>query len=133
MYKQPIYYKIKFIDSAILMISSLSSLVDNLAERIDKIKCRDCDCFFEYESVKGSLIKNKCLSSNKNCSSKPDEKSKMRFNNICKFSNNDIKKFILLLRKAVYPYKYLYGCERFKETSLVVEISATWHTFYKLQ
>ena len=29
------------------MASSLSYLIDNLAEGIHKIKCKDCDCFFE--------------------------------------------------------------------------------------
>ena len=29
------------------MASSLSNLIDNLAEGIHKIKCKDCDCFFE--------------------------------------------------------------------------------------
>ena len=56
------------------MASSLSDLVDNLAERIHKIKCKDCDSFFEYESVKDNLIKHKCLSCNKNYSNKLDEK-----------------------------------------------------------
>ena len=41
-------YKIKFIDSARFMASSLSNLVDNLAEGIRKIKCKDCNCFLEY-------------------------------------------------------------------------------------
>ena len=43
-----ISYKIKFIDSARFMASSLSNLVDNLAERIHQIKCKDCDYFHEY-------------------------------------------------------------------------------------
>ena len=31
---------------------------------------------------------------------------------------NDLNKFILLLRKVVYPYEYMDNCERFNETSL---------------
>ena len=38
------------------MASSLLNLVDNLAEGIHKFKCKDCDCFLEYESVKDNLI-----------------------------------------------------------------------------
>ena len=60
-----IFYKIKFIDSTRFMASSLSNLVDNLAEGIHKIKCKDCNYFLEYGSVKGNLIKCKCLSCNK--------------------------------------------------------------------
>ena len=40
-----ICYKITFINSARFMASLLSNLVDNLAEGIHKIKCKDCDCF----------------------------------------------------------------------------------------
>ena len=58
------------------MASSLSNLVDNPAEGIHTIKCKDCDCFFEYESVKDNLIKYKWLSCNKNYSNKPDENLK---------------------------------------------------------
>ena len=46
-----IYYKIKFIDSARFMATSLSNLGDNLVEGIHKIKCKDGDCFLEYESA----------------------------------------------------------------------------------
>ena len=60
-----ISYKIKFIDSARFLASSLSNLVDSLADRIHKIKCKDCDCFLEYESVKDSLREYKCLYCNK--------------------------------------------------------------------
>ena len=47
----------KFFDSAWFMLGSLSNLVDNLSEGIDKIECKDTDCFFEYESINGNLIK----------------------------------------------------------------------------
>ena len=36
-----------------------------------------------------------------------DEKLKKRFVNTYKFSNHDINKFILLLRKGIYPYEYM--------------------------
>ena len=49
----------KFIDSARFMASSLSNLVDNLAEGVHKINCEDCDCFLEFESVKDNMIKYK--------------------------------------------------------------------------
>ena len=76
------------------MATSLSNLVDNLTEVIHKIKCKDSDCFLEYESAKDNLVKYKCLSCNKDHSNKLDEKLKERFKNIFKVSNNDINKFI---------------------------------------
>ena len=69
-------------------------------------------------SVKDNLIKYKCLSCNKDYSNKIDEELKNRFKNIFKFSNNDINKFILLLRKGVYPYEYMDDWEKFNETTL---------------
>ena len=35
-----------------------------------------------------------------------------------KFSNNDISKFILLLRKGFYAYEYMDSWERFDETPI---------------
>ena len=96
----------------------LSSLVDNLTEVIHKITCQDCDYFLGYESVKDNLIKYKCLSCNKNYSNKINEELKKRFKNTFEFSNNDINKFILLLRKGVYPYEYMDESEKFNETTV---------------
>ena len=79
-----ICYKIKFIDTANFMASSFSNFVDNLAEGILKIKCKYCDFFLEYESVKDNLIKHKCLSCNKNYSNEIDEQLKKR----CKNNSN---------------------------------------------
>ena len=88
------------------MACLLSNLVDNLAEGIHKLKCKDRDCFFfEYESVKDNLTKYKCLSCNKDYSNKIDEELKKWFMKTFTFSNNDINKFILLLRKRVYSYE----------------------------
>ena len=41
-----------------------------------------------------------------------------KFPNIYRFCNEDINKFILLLRKSVYPYEYMDSWERFNETLL---------------
>ena len=71
-----ISYKTKFVDSVRYIASSLSSLLDNLAERIHKIKCKYCDCFFEYENVKGNSVNYKCTSCNKDYSNKIDEELK---------------------------------------------------------
>ena len=96
------------------MATSLLNLVDKLTEGIHKIKCKDCDCFLAYESVKENLIKYKSLSCNKYYSNIIDEKLK-----ISKLiSNNDINIFILLLRKGVYLYEYMDEWEKFNETSL---------------
>ena len=47
-----------------------------------------------------------------------NKESGKRFANTYEFSNGDINKFILLLRKGVYPYEYMDSWERFNETSL---------------
>ena len=41
-----------------------------------------------------------------------------KFSNIYKFCNNDISKFVLLLRKGVYPYEHMDSWERFNKTTL---------------
>ena len=41
-----------------------------------------------------------------------------KFKNTYSFCNNDLNKFILLLRKGVSPYEYMDSWERFNETSL---------------
>ena len=83
------------------MATSLLNLVDNLTEGIHKIKCKDCDCFLEYKSVKHNLIKNKDLSV-KIIQTKFDEGLKKRFKNGFKFFNDDINKFFLLLKRGAY-------------------------------
>ena len=76
-------------------------------EEIHIIRYKDCNCFLEYQSAKKSLIKWKCLSCDKDYSTEFNEESKKKFKKKFMFSNNDTNKFILLLRKVVYPYEYM--------------------------
>ena len=64
------------------------------------------------------MIKCKCLSCNKDYSSKLDEKVKKRFKDRFQFPNDNFNKFILLLRKGVYPYEYIDDWEMFNESKL---------------
>ena len=100
------------------MTTSLSNLADTLTEGIHKIKSKDCYFFLEFEKAKDNLIKYKCLFCNKDYSKKIDEELRKRFKNIFKFSSNDINKFILLLRKGVYPFEHMDEWEKFTETTL---------------
>ena len=75
---ETISYKIKIIDVARFMASSLLNLVDNLTEVSHKIKCKDCDCFLEHENAKDNLNKYKYLSCNKGYSNKLDEELKKK-------------------------------------------------------
>ena len=116
------------------MLSSLSNLINNLSEGIHTIKCKlghddkkcetcsikykYCNCFLEYTNFKDDLIEYKCLISNKNRQIKFNEKLNERFFNTYKFSNHNNNKFVLLLRKGVYPHEYMDDWEKLIETSL---------------
>ena len=49
-----ITYRLKFIDSFRFMSTSLSSLVDNLSEKLYSDKCKDCKSELDYMSIKNN-------------------------------------------------------------------------------
>ena len=63
--------------------------------------------FLEYKNFKDDLIERVCLSCNKSYQQKLDEKLKEDFLNTYELSNYNNNKFILLLRKGVYPYEFM--------------------------
>ena len=96
-----ITYKLRFIDSFRFMPTSLSELVDNVSVNFNSIECKSCTensrCK-ECERIIEGLIK--------------------KFSSIYQFCNNDLNKFILLLRKGVYPFEDMDNWGKFNETKL---------------
>ena len=118
-----ITYKIKFIDSFRFMSTSLSKLVDNLSEGLHNNRCVDCKSYFDYMIIKDGAKNSKrlifrCYSCKKNYEKDFNKELIERFANIYEFCNGDLNKFILLLRKGVYPYEYMDNWKRFNKTSL---------------
>ena len=68
--------------------------------------------------IKGEKLIFRCFSCKKNYEKDFIKELIERFANIYEFCNGDLNKFILLLRKGVYPYEYMDNWEIFDETSL---------------
>ena len=113
-----ITYKIKFIDSYRFISSSLSKLVDNLSEGIHNNKCADCNSCLDYIKIKNEKLLLKYFNCNTYYKKKFNKDLIKKFRNTYSFCDNDINKFVLLLRKGVYPYEYVDNWEKFDETSL---------------
>ena len=113
-----ISYKIKFIYSYRFMSTSLSSLVNNLSEGVHNDKCTNCKSCLHYMTTKDEQLVFRCFSCKKNYEKDFNKELIQRFANRYELCNRDLNKFILLLRKGVYPYEYMDSWERFNETSL---------------
>ena len=113
-----ITYKIKFIDSFRFMSSSLSKLVDNLSEGIHNNKCADCKSSLDYIKTKNEKLILECYNCKQRYRKKFNKELKKRFASTYEFCNNDLNKFVLLLRKCVYPYEYMDAWEKFNKISL---------------
>ena len=78
---------------------------------------KNCECCIEYTSTK-EYKQNANTYAEVRVNKKMKKKLKKRIANINKFSNHDINKFILLLRKDVSPFEYIDDWEIFNEASL---------------
>ena len=96
-----ITFSVPIIDSFRFMSTSLSELVHNMSGNFNSIECKSC------------TENNKC----KKCE-KLIERLIKNFPSLYQFCNGDLNKFILLLRKSVYPYEYMDSWEEFDETTL---------------
>ena len=100
------------------MSTSLSKLVKYLSERLHSDKYKDCKSHLDYMSIKDDQLIFRCFDCKKDYEKEFNKELIKRFVNTYEFCNGDINKFILLLRKGVYPYEYMDSWERFDETSM---------------
>ena len=99
------------------MSSSLSSLVDNLSGGLHSDKCTDCISCLDYMITKDDQLIFGYFGCKNDYKKEFNKELIKRFANIYEFCNKDINKFILLLRKGVYPHEYIDSWKRFDETS----------------
>ena len=86
------------------MATSLSKLVDNLAEDIHGDKCVDYKSDLSYMKVIDEALILRCFNCKKKKHKKEINKELIkRFASTYKFCNNYLNKFVMLLRKGVYP------------------------------
>ena len=93
--------KLRFIDSFRFMSTSLSEFVDNMSGKFNSIECKSCtenNRCEECKKLMEGLIK--------------------KFSSMYQFCNGDLNKFVMLLRKGVYPYECMDSWEKFDEKSL---------------
>ena len=82
---------------------------------IHAISCKSC---LNYIRTKNEKLILKCFNCKTYYEKDFNKELIKRFASTYEFCNKNLNKFILLLRKGVYPYKYMDNWERFDETLL---------------
>ena len=100
------------------MSTSLSNLVSNLSEGLHNDRCIYCKSCLDYMTNKDEQLIFTCFRCKNNYKKYFNKELIQKFSNTHKFRNGDLNKFILLLRRGVYPYKYTDSWQKFDETSL---------------
>ena len=113
-----ITYKIKFIDSFRFMATSLSKLVDNLTENIHNDKCIKCMSNLCFVNAMNETLTFECVDFKKEYKKDLNKKLIERFSNVYEFCGYDMNKFVILLRKGVYPCEYMDKWDKFNEKEL---------------
>ena len=90
----------------------MSSLVDNLLEGFHCDQCIDCK-YWLYIIIRDDQLILRCFECKKNYQKEFSKYLINKFPNTYEFCKKDINKFILLLRKGICSYEYI-----FDDTSL---------------
>ena len=80
-------------------------IVADLCKHHHQKKCTDWEGFLKYGQANGAFLAHNCL----NCKNVKFDKLEDSFKNTSEPCAGDLNKFILLLRKNIYPYKYVDG------------------------
>ena len=96
----------------------LSKLIDNLSEGLHNNNFADCESCLDYIKTKNEKLILKCFNCKQYYEKHFNKELIKRFASTYEFCNGNLHKFILLLRKGVYPYEYMDNWERFDEISL---------------
>ena len=110
-----ITYKIELIDSFRLMSASLSKLVENLTDDVHNDKCTNCKSNLRFVRTINETLLFECIDCGKEYKKGFNKELIKRFSNTY---DSDMDKFLILLRKGVYPYEYMDGWDRFNEKTL---------------
>ena len=100
------------------MSMPLSKLIDNLSEGLHNNTCVDRKSCLDYIKTKNEKLILKCFNCKQYYEKYFNKELIKRFAGTYEFCNKNLNKFILLLRKGVYPYECMDNWERFDETLL---------------
>ena len=115
--------KLSFIDSFRFMAASLSDPVGSMSGILNSIECKSCiekikinsECCFV--GLKNNRLIYRCRECKEEWK-RPIEGLIEKFPSIYQFCNGNLNKFVLLLRKGVYPYEDMDSWEKFDETTI---------------
>ena len=102
------------------MRSKLSDLVDNFSQINNKacktwMERKNIESESKFIGIKSDRLHYKCKEYGKRCSKSKNGLIR-KFPRMYQFCNGNLNKFVLLLRKDVYPYEYMDSWERFNES-----------------
>ena len=90
----------------------------NLTENVHNDKCIKCKSNLCFVRAMNETLLFKCIDCEKEYEKEFNKELLERFSNTYKFCGNDLNKFLILLRKGVYPYEYMVEWNKFNEKVL---------------